>query len=66
MFHKVYRYFNYLGGHGALTRLYGFGADNLVSMDIILANYTIVTASETQNQDLFRALRGSILELVSA
>lgn len=28
-------------------------------MDIILANYTIVTASETQNQDLFRALRGS-------
>lgn len=63
MFHKVYRYFNYLGGHGALTRLYGFGADNLVSMDIILANYT----SETQNQDLFRALRGSfLLELVSA
>lgn len=47
------------GGHGALTRLYGLGVDSLLSIDLILANYTIITASETQNKDLFRALRGS-------
>lgn len=33
--------------------------DNLLSIDILLANYSIITASETQNQELFRAIRGS-------
>jgi hypothetical protein len=47
------------GGHGALTRLYGLGVDALLSIDLLLANYTIITASETQNEDLFRSLRGS-------
>jgi FAD/FMN-containing dehydrogenase len=47
------------GGHGLLTRIYGLGVDALVSIDLILSNLTLVTASETQNADLFRALRGS-------
>jgi hypothetical protein len=29
------------------------------SFDIILSNFTIVTVSNTQNKELFRALRGS-------
>lgn len=47
------------GGHGALTRLYGLGVDALLSVDLIIANLTVITASATQNQALFRALRGS-------
>ena len=47
------------GGHGPLTRLYGLGVDALISIDIIISNFTVITASETQNQELFRAIRGS-------
>ena len=47
------------GGHGSLTRQYGLGVDALIRIDLVLANLTVVTASESQNQDLFRALRGS-------
>lgn len=47
------------GGHGALTRIYGLGVDALLSIDLVLSNFTIITASETQNHDLFRAIRGS-------
>jgi hypothetical protein len=31
----------------------------ILSIDIVLANFTIITASELQNQELFRAIRGS-------
>ena len=47
------------GGHGFFTRMYGLGVDALISIDIVLANQSLVTASATQNPDLFRALRGS-------
>lgn len=47
------------GGHGAMTRLYGLGVDSLLSVDLILANYTIITANSSQNVELFRAIRGS-------
>lgn len=47
------------GGHGALTRLYGLGVDALLSIDLILANFTIITANSTHNAALYRALRGS-------
>ena len=47
------------GGHGFLTRQYGLGVDALLSIDLVLANLTVITASSEQNQDLFRALRGS-------
>lgn len=47
------------GGVGWLTKQHGLGVDTLVSIDFILANFSMVTASERENQDLFRALRGS-------
>jgi len=39
--------------------MYGLGVDNLLSIDLLLANYSIITASENQNKELFRAIRGS-------
>jgi FAD/FMN-containing dehydrogenase len=46
------------GGIGYLTRGYGLTIDNLLSVDLVTADGKAVTASETENEDLFWAVRG--------
>ena len=46
------------GSQTWLIRKYGSSADNLVSADVVTANGDFLTASETENADLFWALRG--------
>ncbi|GJJ70954.1 hypothetical protein EMPS_03304 [Entomortierella parvispora] len=47
------------GGFGLLARKYGLIADRIVEMQVVNAKGQILTASATQNQDLFYALRGA-------
>ncbi|KAM0428136.1 hypothetical protein ACHAPT_007036 [Fusarium lateritium] len=47
------------GGHGYLTPLHGLTIDNMISVEIVLANGTVVEASEYTNSDLFWAIRGA-------
>ena len=46
------------GGLGHLTRRHGLSIDNLLEVDVVLADGTFVTASEEKNEDLFWAVRG--------
>lgn len=46
------------GGYGWLTPKYGLAIDNLLQAEVVTASGDVLTCSETQNADLFWAIRG--------
>ncbi|KAI0866916.1 putative 6-hydroxy-D-nicotine oxidase [Xylaria cubensis] len=46
------------GGHSPLSSLYGLGADQVLSIDIVLPNGRFITANATHHADVFWAVRG--------
>jgi hypothetical protein len=46
------------GGHSNLCSLFGMGSDQVLSLQVVTADGRFVTASPTENTDLFYALRG--------
>lgn len=47
-----------LGGISFHSSEYGWGCDSIASYEVVLSNGTIVIASEGQNNELYKALRG--------
>ncbi|KAF2099254.1 FAD-binding domain-containing protein [Rhizodiscina lignyota] len=47
------------GGYGWLSGLYGLTIDNLLAVEVVLADGHILNATEDENPDLFWALRGA-------
>ena len=47
------------GGWGWLQGKYGLSLDNLLGVEMVLADGSVVTASENENADLFWAVRGA-------
>jgi FAD/FMN-containing dehydrogenase len=46
------------GGVGYLSRKYGLTIDNILEVDMVLADGSFVTANAKENEDLFWAIRG--------
>ncbi|KAK1999626.1 FAD binding domain-containing protein [Colletotrichum falcatum] len=46
------------GGHSALSTVYGLAADNTLSFEVVTPTGDLVTASRTENEDLYWALSG--------
>ncbi|KAJ7222553.1 glucooligosaccharide oxidase [Mycena pura] len=47
------------GGYGFTSRMWGLTLDNILSINLVLANGTIAKASKDVNPDLFWAMRGA-------
>ncbi|KAI1329133.1 FAD binding domain protein [Xylariaceae sp. FL0255] len=47
------------GGHGALQGRYGLVSDQFVSINLVLANGTMIMVNENQHPDLWWAMRGA-------
>ena len=47
------------GGLGWLVRKHGLALDNLISAEMVLADGRLVTASASEHDDLFWAIRGA-------
>ena len=48
------------GGISYFTSKYGFGMDNVLAYDVVIASGHVVTASATSNADLFWAMKVSL------
>jgi FAD/FMN-containing dehydrogenase len=48
-----------IGGLGPSSRMWGSALDHVEEVEVVLANSSIVRASDTQNQDIFWALKGA-------
>ncbi|PKS12974.1 hypothetical protein jhhlp_000315 [Lomentospora prolificans] len=46
------------GGHSPMSPMYGMGADQILSLEVVTPDGRFLTASETQNTELFWAMRG--------
>ena len=46
------------GGHSALSTSFGLSADNVLSWELVTADGALLTASKTENPDLYWALSG--------
>lgn len=48
-----------VGGQGPMMRQWGMALDHVQEVEVVLANSSIVRASEVQNQDVFWAVKGA-------
>ncbi|KAJ0108773.1 hypothetical protein J7T55_011264 [Diaporthe amygdali] len=48
-----------LGGYGYTSRAWGMGLDQIVGLDVVKADGSIVHASENENSDLYYVMRGA-------
>lgn len=48
-----------IGGLGPASRMWGSALDHVLEVEVVLANSSIVRASETENDDIFFALKGA-------
>ncbi|RJE27475.1 glucooligosaccharide oxidase [Aspergillus sclerotialis] len=48
-----------IGGLGPTSRQFGMALDHILEVEVVLANSSIIRASETQNRDLLFAIKGA-------
>ncbi|KAL7274613.1 hypothetical protein RUND412_002476 [Rhizina undulata] len=48
-----------LGGFGHASRMWGLAVDSILELQCVLADGSVITASQTENKELYWALRGA-------